>query len=174
VEFAMKCQQCEKPATFHITEITGPEEDRQVQEVHLCEVCFREYINQPDEPVEPTASLLGALAQQFKIGKTAEKLAKLDAQTCPVCGISFQEFRQVGRLGCPHDYEAFGAELEPLLLNIHGATVHKGKRPKRNASRRQSEVLRLRREMQEAIDKEEYERASELRDEIRKIEMESE
>jgi protein arginine kinase activator len=63
--------------------------------------------------------------------------------------------------------------LEPLLLNIHGGTEHKGKRPKRNASRRQSELLRLRREMQEAIDREEYERASELRDEIRKIEMEA-
>jgi protein arginine kinase activator len=169
----MKCQHCEKPATFHITEITGPEEERQVQEVHLCEVCFREYI-QPEEPAESAgASLLGALAQQFKIGKTAEKLAKLDAQTCPVCGISFQEFRQIGRLGCPHDYQAFGSELQPLLLNIHGATEHKGKRPKRNASRRQSEVLRLRREMQEAIDREEYERASELRDEIRRIETET-
>ncbi|MBW3596098.1 MAG: UvrB/UvrC motif-containing protein [Planctomycetes bacterium] len=163
----MKCQHCEKPATFHVTEITGSEEEREVQEVHLCEICFREYISQPEEPVEPAASLLGALAQQFKIGKTAEKLAKLDAQTCPVCGISFQEFRQVGRLGCPHDYQSFGDELEPLLLNIHGAVEHKGKRPKRGASQRQGELLRLRREMQEAIEREDYERASELRDEIR-------
>jgi protein arginine kinase activator len=167
----MKCQHCEKPATFHITEITGSEEDRQVQEVHLCEVCFREYINQPEEATEQKESLLGTLAQ-IKIGKTAEKLAKLDAQTCPVCGISFQEFRQVGRLGCPHDYEAFRDELEPLLLNIHGAIEHKGKRPKRNTSRRQSELLRLRREMQESIEKEDYERASQLRDEIRRIETE--
>ena len=29
----MKCQQCEKPATFHITELTGGEP----QELHLCE-----------------------------------------------------------------------------------------------------------------------------------------
>jgi protein arginine kinase activator len=167
----MKCQHCEKPATFHITEITGAdEEEREVQEVHLCEICFRDYIAQPEEPVEPAASLLGALAQQFKIGKTAEKLAKLDAQTCPVCGISFQEFRQVGRLGCPHDYQAFGSELEPLLLNIHGATEHKGKRPKRGASQQQGDLLRLRREMQEAIEREDYERASELRDEIRGME----
>jgi len=35
-------------------------------------------------------------------------------------------------------------------------------------------LIRLRREMQEAIGHEEYERASELRDEIRRIEQERE
>ena len=34
---AMKCQQCEKPATFHITELTGG----QPQELHLCEGCAK-------------------------------------------------------------------------------------------------------------------------------------
>ena len=57
-------------------------------------------------------------------------------------------------------------------LNIHGETRHVGKVPKRCASsaEQQTQLIRLRREMKEAIAAEEYERASKLRDEIRKIE----
>jgi hypothetical protein len=31
-------------------------------------------------------------------------------QECPYCGIKFVEFRNSGRLGCPHDYIGFAAE----------------------------------------------------------------
>jgi protein arginine kinase activator len=90
-----------------------------------------------------------------------------------VCGITFFEFRNQGRLGCPHDYVCFQKELAPLIVNIHGESEHVGKRPQRSAidSDRQTELIRLRREMKEAIGDENYERASSLRDEIRKIEQ---
>ena len=48
------------------------------------------------------------MAQQMAVGQTAEELAHLDQQACPVCGITFYEFRSQGRLGCPHDYVASG------------------------------------------------------------------
>jgi protein arginine kinase activator len=66
----------------------------------------------------------------------------------------------------------FEKELEPLIMNIHGETTHTGKRPVRLAAgtQRRTELIRLRREMKEAIQSEEYERASKLRDEIRRIE----
>ncbi len=167
----MKCQHCEKPATFHITELTGPE----LQEFHLCADHAKQYLAPTGETVEPAPSVAGALAQQLKLGQTAEQLARLDQRSCPVCGITFYEFRQQGRLGCPHDYTCFEQELEPLIANIHGATEHKGKRPKKKLKdiNRQTDLIRLRREMKEAVDREQYERASELRDEIRKIEQES-
>ncbi len=74
-------------------------------------------------------SLAGVLAQQLAVGQTAEELAQLDQRACPVCGITFYEFRNQGRLGCPHDYVCFKAELEPLIVNIHGETEHVGKKP---------------------------------------------
>ena len=165
----MKCQQCEKPATFHITELTGSD----VQELHLCEDHARHYLTQSESSESPTPqSLAGALAQQLQLGQTAEDLARLDQRACPVCGITFYEFRNQGRLGCPHDYTAFQSEIEPLIVNIHGATEHKGKRPLTDplGSEEQTELIRLRREMKEAVSNEEYERASELRDRIRDIE----
>ncbi len=163
----MKCQHCEKPATFHITELTQPSGP---VKVHLCEEHARIYLAQESEESTPNA-LASLLAKQLKLEQTAEQLAKLDKKKCPVCGISFAEFRQAGRFGCAYDYVCFKEELEPLLINIHGAIVHKGKRPSRStgAPDRQHRLFQLRREMQEAIGKEDYERAGQIRDWLQRI-----
>ena len=98
----MKCQQCDKPATFHITELTGGKP----QELHLCEDHARQYLTAVRMTSRRVAgSMAGVLATcRMAVGQTAEELAQLDQQACPVCGITFYEFRSQGRLGCPHDY----------------------------------------------------------------------
>jgi len=164
----MKCQQCDKPATFHITELTGGKP----QELHLCEEHARQYLSASATEPTPIGGMAAALAHQMALGQTAEELAQLDHQACPVCGITFYEFRSQGRLGCPHDYVCFHTQLDPLIVNIHGESEHVGKRPSRSAvgSESRTQLIRLRREMKEAIDDENYERASQLRDEIQRIE----
>jgi protein arginine kinase activator len=170
----MKCQKCDRPATFHITELTGGKP----KELHVCEEHAREYLTQAgDEPATATstaAALLQHMANQLAVSQTAEELEQLDQQTCPVCGITFYEFRNQGRLGCPHDYLCFQKQLDALILNIHGETEHKGKSPKRcpEGGEKRTQLIRLRREMKEAVAAEEYERASELRDRIHRIESE--
>jgi protein arginine kinase activator len=170
----MKCQQCDKQATFHITELT----EGKPQEFHLCEEHARQYLTTSNTESATTGSMAAALAQQMAqqmvIGQTAEELAQLDQQACPICGITFYEFRSQGRLGCPHDYVCFQAQLEPLIMNVHGESEHVGKRPKRApaSSAKRTELIRLRREMKEAVENENYERASELRDLIRRTESE--
>ncbi len=165
----MKCQKCENPATFHITELTGgaPEE------LHLCEDCAQQFLALGGNSAGELGNLAGALAQQMAVSNTAEELAELDQQVCPMCGISFYEFRKSGRLGCPHDYVCFVKELEPLLMNIHGETAHIGKSPKEGPadSSQQTSLIGLRKEMQQAVKGEEYERASKLRDEMRRIQQ---
>lgn len=170
----MKCQHCDKPASFHITELTGSE-PQGFQELHLCADHAQQYLSPSEESEQPDSSLAGMLAKQLKVGQTAEELARLDQRACPVCGITFYEFRHQGRLGCPHDYVCFEKELEPLIANIHGETRHSGKHPHGGGkgTLRQTELIRLRREMKEAVEKEQYEKASALRDQIRQIEQES-
>ncbi|HMC12240.1 MAG TPA: UvrB/UvrC motif-containing protein, partial [Pirellulaceae bacterium] len=60
----------------------------------------------------------------------------------------------------------------PLVANIHGETQHVGKRPRGHAggTDEQTELIRLRREMDEAKQKEHYERAAQIRDKIRELE----
>jgi protein arginine kinase activator len=62
-----------------------------------------------------------------------------------------------------------------LMLNIHGEVEHVGKTPHRRpkASERRTQLIRLRREMREAIKEEDYERASRIRDEIQHTEAET-
>jgi protein arginine kinase activator len=160
----MKCQKCEKPATFHITDLAGDG----LLELHLCADCAKIYL-QPESGELDAPKMSGVVQGQLKLEQTAEELRDLDSKSCPVCGISFFEFRQIGRLGCPHDYDFFQAELEPLLLNVHGSSTHTGKKPKRAtlAANVASEIIRLRRQLREAVENERYETASKLRDQIK-------
>lgn len=171
LELIMKCQYCEKPATFHITELTEPAGP---QVMHLCEEHARGFLQK--DSMESAASIAGALAKQLNLGQTKQELEELDQKECPVCGISFFEFRNTGRLGCPYDYTHFESDLSPLLKNVHDATVHVGKRPRRAAATAdlQAQMIQLRREMEEAVEREDYERASEIRDELQRIESEGE
>lgn len=136
--------------------------------MHLCEEHAKGFLNKQSD--QPIASIAGVLANQ--LGQSKEELEELDQKECPVCGISFFEFRNSGRLGCPYDYTHFESDLQPLLKNVHDKVEHRGKRPKRAAASAdsQAEMIQLRRDMEEAVEREDYERASEIRDKLRGME----
>jgi len=159
-----KCSNCAKPATLHITELRNGD----VQALHLCEACAQDYLS---NSAVSEASDAESLAEKFAQTDDEELLEEYEELVCPVCGITFREFRQQGRLGCPHDYIAFEDELLPLLENIHGERQHVGKFPKRapDASKRQYELIRLSNELKSAVEDEEYENAARLRDEIQQL-----
>ena len=156
-----KCQRCPKQATLHITEVLP---DDRYEELHFCEQCAHEYLY---EPQGKKPNKIGAVAT----ADDDDEVAPMNARECPECRIKFVEFRNTGRLGCPHDYDAFAEELNPLLENIHGDTRHAGKSPRRLPTRQaQGELTRLRRQLQSAVSSEAYEEAARLRDQIRQLE----
>src|SRR5258708_7231785 len=107
----MKCQKCPNAATLHITEIVSEEH---VEELHLCEGCAHKYLYEPEKQGgKATAHAAHAGAQ------AGEELGEEGAlnRECEICGIKFVDFRNTGRLGCPHDYQEFRDELTPLLEN---------------------------------------------------------
>jgi protein arginine kinase activator len=159
----MKCQKCTKQATLHITEVIS---DEQFEELHLCEECAHKYLY---EPQPKGTGLKGVAAAATEEGEEASALSQRE---CPVCGIKFVDFRNSGRLGCPHDYEEFREELLPLLENIHGDTKHSGKTPRRlpQSKQTQAELIQLRKQLHQAVHREAYEEAARLRDRIRKLE----
>ncbi len=154
----MKCQRCPKPATLHVTEVLG---EGRFEELHFCEECAKTYLYESpaDKPAQGTAAEVAAAPEPG------------DKQ-CEACAIKFVEFRNSGRLGCPHDYDAFRDDLLPLLESIHGDTKHQGKLPRRRpkAKGTQLEVAGLRKKLQQAVQDEAYEDAARLRDTIRELE----
>ena len=160
---AMKCQKCTKAATLHITEILGED---QVEELHLCEECAHKYLYEPQQK-QPGGKALSPPAG----GEETDEPAVMNRE-CEICGIKFVDFRNTGRLGCPHDYQEFREELTPLLENIHGETRHVGKTPRRlpQAKQTQSELVQLRKQLLQAVNREAYEEAARLRDRIRRLE----
>ncbi|GIW87254.1 MAG: UvrB/UvrC protein [Isosphaeraceae bacterium] len=164
-----KCQRCSKPATYHITDI----ERGKVSEYHFCDEHVRQHLAQPaGEASSAEAEPGGALKAPFK----AKEPTRAERQSCPYCQITFLEFRNSGRLGCPHDYDVFRDELLPLIENIHDETRHVGKVPRRapQSSLRHSELIELRKRLKQAIEVEDYETAAQLRDQIKSLETPTE
>src|SRR5262245_32866541 len=146
----MKCQRCTNKATIHLTDIV----EGQKHEVHLCEECAEQQQLVHKQEFNLPAILQSLIGQH--LGQMTDDLARL---TCPACGIKYMEFRAEGRLGCPHDYEAFRSGLQPLLQRIHRAERHVGKAPRRvlPSTAWQAEVIDLRRRLQAAVQAEKFE-----------------
>lgn len=160
----MKCENCNKPATVHSTEIKNGKKI----EKHLCQECAAQ-----SEPMNVKGHTpINELLTNFVLAHSG--ITKTTGAVCEHCGISWQEFRQNGLFGCEHDYALFEADLTPLLQRAHeGGTHHQGKSPARrggSSSRRKVDVSRLRKELARAVEAEDYERCAALRDQIKQAE----
>ncbi len=159
----VKCQICGKPATVHLTDIVNGKKT----EVHLCQHCAEQQQVMHQQEINLPALLQSLIGQH--VGPQTGELARLK---CPACGIKYMEFRAQGRLGCPHDYTVFRQALEPLLQRIHRSVRHVGKAPHSNADLRErhAEFVTLRRQLQRAIERENFEEAARIRDLLRQKE----
>lgn len=161
----MFCQVCGKnEATVEFTEIINED----VKQLHLCDQCAKD----KGIEMEQNFSIADFLAGMSDLGI---KSGKDDIQIkCKKCGMTFEDFQKVGRLGCGDCYIEFRKNLLPLLKRIHGSTRHIGKSPKEvdetDGKKKISEIQELRQRLQRAIDAEEFEEAAALRDRIRELE----
>lgn len=162
----MQCQICKQnTATIHLTEIV----EGQRNETHLCESCAAKQGVAVKAQIPLNELLSSLLATQPETGSTA--LPKSE-QSCPHCGMTFEKFRQQSLLGCPCDYEVFDKQLKPIIEKSHaGHNEHRGKIPSKVPAdeRKQLELLRLRQELEAALQSENYETAAKLRDKLKEL-----
>ena len=157
----MLCDICGKnKATVHLTEIIN----EKVVEMHICQACAQSKAEELNEQLN-ISDFLGGLVETGKF-KKKESLVK-----CASCGLSYEEFKKKGRLGCGSCYVTFRQQLLTLLKKIHSSVSHAGKIPlgvhKRILPKAKNEELRER--LDRAIKLEDYEEAARLRDEIKRI-----
>jgi protein arginine kinase activator len=95
--------------------------------------------------------------------------------TCESCGTTHQEFKKGGRLGCEACYHVFRPVLEPLLDGMHAGIKHLGKVPSRSVKKKSAEENEgiLQKELKKAVEEENYEKAAELRDRLKKLQARS-
>lgn len=159
----MICQVCKKnEATIHLTEIIN---DKMV-ELHVCEGCAKEKSVELTPPMAFN-DILSGLADFT--GKVKEDTLNV---ICPHCKMTFEQFREKGRLGCAQCYDSFKDELSALIKNVQGTTHHIGKRPAEMDESRQIqvEIKQLSHKLKQLVKDEEFEEAVQVRDKIRTLE----
>lgn len=164
----MKCDHCDNQATVHLIEIQGGKK----VEKHLCETHAVEEGVAVKAQNAPINELLEKFVLKHSEGEQPGKPASI---RCENCGTSYDEFRKTGLLGCPACYESFERGLMPLLERAHeGASRHLGKVPTHAGINelRQQRLRQLRRELEEAVAAEQYERAAKIRDRVNEVESE--
>ena len=168
----MVCDVCKtNQATVHLTEIV----DEEMTELHLCEGCARKKSASMEQHFGLSDLLAGLADFGSQIGEEADvKIA------CPNCGMAYDDFRRIGRLGCSECYYAFRKSLSGLVRRIQGSGQHIGKSPKGKPAsevpsepvkeRQKSELELLQEKLRKAIHDEAFEEAAKLRDKIRAFE----
>ncbi len=167
----MSCDECGKnKATVHLTEIIND----QITKLNLCETCAKEKGSDVEQHFG-IGDLLAALSDTHTASATAEAPAMKGR--CAQCGLTYDDFKKIGRLGCSDCYNAFKPSLAPLLKKIHGSNQHLGKSLSPQAlselkvsSKHHDELELVKQELQKAVKNEEFEEAAALRDKIKFLE----
>lgn len=177
----MICQVCgKKQATFHYSS----NENGNITETHLCHECAKQtgllddsnkIFNSfafSDSIFEQNESMLSDLLGGM-LGSSKHKTI-VESTVCPFCGMRLNELMQGGKAGCAKCYTTFKNAISPTLQKLHGHTKHIGKIPegtdiKKTKKDKRSELEAL---LNEAVQKQEYEKAAEYRDQIRELDNE--
>jgi len=167
----MQCEICKtRTATVHLTEIING----QRTESHLCQNCAQKEgvtIKSQLSLNELLSSLIAAHQQADEAGDSEDA-----RRACPECGTTMEQFRKQALLGCPKDYDVFESDLKEVIEKTQDNNLtHKGKIPAQiqNSSNakpeNQDKIEELQKQLSQAVEKEDYELAAKIRDQLKEL-----
>lgn len=137
----------------------------------LCEACAK-----AKKVDDPTGLSLFQDLKKMEMHKPKEKPKQSDLELdkqrqCDFCNYTQSRFKKTGRLGCSRCYEVFEEGLEQVFKSMHRGIRHMGKVPKKlqNAIELRKRKRALRSQLEVAIQKEDFEEAALIRDELKEI-----
>ena len=176
----MLCEKCKKrtATVFYNENING-----KTRSFSLCGECAAKLREKGD--IQDITSMSGSFADPFSalhdnlFGSffgIPSGFVSSTQKKCPGCETTYSDISKSGKVGCPECYNTFRQELSGLLASVHGTTSHVGSVPARHRAKKERDLKlqSMKNELQEAIQKEDYEKAATLRDEIRKLQNENE
>lgn len=167
------CQKCGKPASvFYKETING-----KTKEMILCESCAEQDERMHAASAAPNFS---DLYEDFFGGAPffsdffAKPASLNPAAVCPGCKTSLNEIRESGKFGCGECFSFFRdkIDLSPFMPSpyrgkrLAGKGARSEKSEAKKASKEQT-LISLKKELKQAIAREDYEKAAVLRDKIR-------
>ena len=153
-----------------------------VNELHLCESCIKSLgLQAMNSPFWDLASPLSLGENFFKALKQIEQPVAVNTGVfvsdqdekivCKACNMSLVEFREKGKLGCNQCYGYFHEQLDQLFRRIQSKESHCGRHSAQEPERveiieARESIKRLRDDIREAVDREDYQRAALCKQEI--------
>ncbi len=181
----MICQSCGKKQAVTKIKVNV---NGNVSEYNLCADCAQKMGYQSkNEFFNPFLDLNSLLGSFFGKDNTAAETV----EHCRTCGASFYDISHSGKVGCADCYTLFRDKLMPSIQRIHGNTRHIGKDPTgrelrvaeesnlavakepgqaKNVSEKAGRIEALQKELQKAVEEQNFEQAAVLRDQIRELE----
>ena len=163
----MLCEDChQREAMVKITQVIGSDK----KTINLCKDCAeKQGLNNPLFDISKVfGKIIIAILSEHLKSKTSETISPGDSKTCSKCRLAWTDFEKTGRLGCPQCYEEYEKNLKTILRRIHGNNRHIGKQGDQTKQKKDT-LPNLKKKLEQAIAKEEYENAAQLRDRIREI-----
>lgn len=160
----MLCTECKKnnATVFFKQSINGS-----TTELCLCQECAEKH------GFLTGTSLFNEL---FKMPNISGAGAKISHKVCSLCGSDENNFIKDGKVSCPVCYETFADELYSPIKRIHGNVSHIGRAPMKlkRQNDKKHKLDELKKQLNDAVQKEEYENAAIIRDKIRELENNTE
>lgn len=186
----MLCQKCNKnEANVKYTEIINGEK----KEMMLCEECSHELgldsmnFNMPID----FSSFFGGLLEdeEYNSPEFMPLFQKVKELKCDNCNMTYDEFINQGKFGCPECYDVFSTKIDSILKRLHGSNKYLGRKAlrstmvdsksekiepkdkegKKTVDTKKNKIEKLQEDLKKAIADERYEDAAKIRDEIKKI-----
>jgi len=171
----MKCSKCkEKKALIQIT----IEVNEETKVYYICRDCaeamgFASPLESASFPLDEILANLQDLspATPADEDETVLTVEMKPGLKCDNCGLTFDDFMRIGRCGCSKCYTAFKPNMDAILESIHGTTQHIGRTPitEEPVMEQYVQKNRLEEELREAIATEDYEKAADIRDQMKDL-----
>lgn len=162
----MECDFChEREAVIFVEQVSTGGAKRKI---NMCMECAVAHGISPD-PKNIEANI-GDLFKE--LAESAKKIQIDNNRMCPVCGTSLSEIKKSSHTGCPECYAIFKEQITQFLESRGITGTYSGSMPARLASFRSvlNYRIMLQNKLNDAVQKEDYERAALYRDYLHALE----
>lgn len=176
----MKCEICHKAEAETAVTMSIDGHDKELYVCHACAAAARnpEMRKKPSRKKRPTVEVVGGsedpppfveelVKATLGFMKGVAEAEQAHTRMCSTCKTTWEKIKETGRIGCPDCWRTFAREIRGEFLAAQYGPSHCGSAPAVGALNRAEDARAvLARRLKEAIDREDYRRAAEIKHQL--------